>query len=338
LADGNIRLRPSYTVVGHDPDTVELRTGLWRPVLLTLVDDERTGTLFRLVKGLDGTVSPAALAEWEGVPVEVVNRLVRDLAAAGAIEDGPAGALDAYVREVALTTDFREPPKVRPVLLLGDPALTGPLGAALEEALADRSAGVHAADPHTWQAITGATPSAFHDSVNLAELTGALEEWRGSFVVFAETAPNPLRFQAWNRVALELDIPWLHTTVDGPVAFVGPTVLPRRSACYECLELRLLAGLRERAGYLRYKDALARGATAHTPPPVLAPVRTLVAGHAALEAVNLLLTGTSFTVDKVLSVHVPTLEIDFHDLLRHPSCPACAPQAGRDGTALYAGA
>ncbi|MFC4908397.1 TOMM precursor leader peptide-binding protein [Actinomadura gamaensis] len=335
MADGNARLRPGYTVVAHGPDSVELRTGLWRATTLTLVDDDRTGALFRLVKGLDGTVSPDGLARREGVPPDVVAALVRDLAAAGAIEEHPSSALDLYLEEVALTTDFRHEPRVRPVLLLGDPALTEPIGAAVEEALAGRSAGVHRADDATWKAITGATPSAFHDSVNLAELTGSLERWRGSFAIFAETAPNPLRYQAWNRVALELDIPWLHATVDGPFAFVGPTVLPGRSACYECLERRLLDGLRERAGYLKYKDALAEGAVSGVPAPVLAPVRTLLAGHAALHAVDLLLTGTSFTLDKVLSVHAPTSEIAYHDVLRHPGCPGCAPQPGRDGAALY---
>ena len=46
-------------------------------------------------------------------------------------------------------------------------------------------------------------------------------------------------FDAWNRRALDEDIVWLPAgDYDGATATVGPLVIPRETACHECLVLR----------------------------------------------------------------------------------------------------
>ena len=52
---------------------------------------------------------------------------------------------------------------------------------------------------------------------------------------------------------------------------------------------------------------------------------TMVAAHTALEALNFLLTGTSFTRGKVLGVYLPTMEVSFNEVLQVPGCAGCAP-------------
>jgi bacteriocin biosynthesis cyclodehydratase domain-containing protein len=94
--------------------------------------------------------------------------------------------------------------------------------------------------------------------------------------------------------------------------------------------------LREGASYQRYKNALAAQAVAVGDPPLMPALAGLLAAHAALETVNFVVaTGSSFTVGKLLALYLPTMEIAYNEVLRAPTCPACAPVPERDASELY---
>lgn len=65
---GEPRLRRSYSVIGHSPDVVEIRTGVWSHRSFTLTDERASGKLHALVRGLDGSLSHRELASQVGVP------------------------------------------------------------------------------------------------------------------------------------------------------------------------------------------------------------------------------------------------------------------------------
>ena len=68
----------------------------------------------------------------------------------------------------------------------------------------------------------------------------------------------------------------------------------------------------------------------------MAPIlRSMLASHVALEALNLAVTETSFTVSKILSIYLPTMEFTFHEVLKVPGCEACGSSAERDDRELY---
>ena len=153
--------------------------------------------------------------------------------------------------------------------------------------------------------------------------------------MFGVAAVDPLELRAFNRVSLHLRLPWLHAAIDGPFLLIGPTFVPFRWACYECLEARVVMNLRDAAGYQRYKRALAE---ARVTTPAVGPETVsaaMLASLASFEALNFTRTGAAFTTGRMLTVFLPTLEFAFHEVLRLPGCPACGAVQERDDRELY---
>jgi hypothetical protein len=93
--------------------------------------------------------------------------------------------------------------------------------------------------------------------------------------------------------------------------------------------------LREAASYQRYKQALMEGRVYGAAPPIHAVLAPMLSSLTAFEAANFLLTGSNFTVNKVLSIYLPSFEFTFNEVLRLPSCPSCAPEPERDDRELF---
>jgi bacteriocin biosynthesis cyclodehydratase domain-containing protein len=319
----------------HGPDDIELRHGIWNPISYTLRDSAQEGMLARLVARLDGSLSPARLAAAEGVPREQVERLVDRLLELDLLESSPGSALDAFLGTAA---PWRVDDTVKPgqrVLLVGDGALVEPAAAQLAAVLPDNPVELAAADDPALAVLDDPDTGWLSDGLASEERFAAFEPWQGSVVVAAHRIVNPLRLTVLNRACLRQGIRWLHATLDGPFVFVGPAFLPGESPCYECLETRIFLNLRDGASYQRYKQALAAAQVRLGAPPLLAPVSGILASHLALETLNLVLTGWTFTVGRMLALHLPTMEFSFPDVLRVPGCPGCGSVPERDGEALY---
>ena len=61
----------------------------------------------------------------------------------------------------------------------------------------------------------------------------------------------------------------------------------------------------------------------------------LLASLVSMEALNFALAGTSFTVGKVLCVHLPTMEFVYNEVLRVRGCSACGSAPERHDRELY---
>jgi bacteriocin biosynthesis cyclodehydratase domain-containing protein len=330
------RLRPHVSVIVHGPDEVEFRHGIWNPVSINLSDDTRQGKLAGLVTKLDGTIATGRLAAAESVPREQVEQLVDRLFELDLLERGPSSAFDAYLATTApWRVDDTAAASGARVLLLGDdaftPALAGMLsplrpGNPIEEIPPDDPAMRVLADPDT---------SWLTDGLATEERLAAFEPWRGSVVVAPCQVIDPIRFTVLNRACLRHGIRWVHAALDGPFVFIGPSFLPGESPCYECLETRVFLNLREGAGYQRYKRALAEARVRLGTVPLLPPLAGLLSAHLALETINLVRTGTTFTIGRMLAIHLPTMELSFPEVLRVPGCAGCGSVPERDGQVLY---
>jgi bacteriocin biosynthesis cyclodehydratase domain-containing protein len=331
----HLRLRPHASVIVHGPDDIELRHGIWNPVSYTISDGAREGMLARLVTRLDGSLSPAELAAAEGVPREQVERLLDRLLELDLLESRPSSALDAYLGTAA---PWRADDTVKPgqrVLLIGDQALVEPVATHLRAVLTDNPVEVAAPGDPALAVLDDPDTSWLTDGLACEERFGAFEPWQGSVLVAPNRTVDPNRLTVLNRACLRNGIRWLHAAMDGPFVFVGPAFLPGESPCYECLETRIFLNLRDGANYQRYKQALAAAQVRLGAPPLLAPVGGVLASHLALETLNLLLTGWTFTVGRMLALHLPTMEFSFPEVLRVPGCPGCGSVPERDGEALY---
>lgn len=335
MPEAEARLKRSMTVIGHSPDVVELRVGVWNPKSFTVTDESGKGKLFGIIAGLDGTTSHKDLARSYGVSRSTVEAVVDHLRTLDAIEWGPTNALDAYLDHLGtLRVDdgaWRRPERV---VLIGASALTDGIARMLEDAGVAKVERL-TPDDGLVQELAEADPADLHDGLRLAELAEHFASLRGTYVVWAQETINPVQSQLFNRVALELGVPWTHAAIDGPFLFAGPTIVPGSSPCYECFETRVTMNLRESASYLKYKNALAEGVVLPGEPPMLSALRTTLAGHTALEAVNFINTGSTFTIGKTLGVYLPTMEIAHHEFLRLPGCRACGSLRGRDDSSLY---
>jgi thiazole/oxazole-forming peptide maturase SagC family component len=280
-------------------------------------------------------VSPRQLAGEEEVPREDVERVIDQLLEVGALETEPTTALDHYLTHSLSWGAEGAGVSARPLLLLGDGDLVRQLEAMLIASLAGAGdVAVAGKEDASWAALSDDV-AWLNDGLLFQERLELFEAWRGRLLVVAAASVDPVRLRSLNRVCLALDVPWLHTAIDGPFVLVGPLIVPRRSPCYECLETRVTMNLRQSASYVEYKRALAERHVRDGALPALPAVGGLLAGHAALESLNFALTGATFTVGKVLAIYLPTMEISFNELLRVPGCAACGPLHERDGTEPY---
>jgi len=122
-----------------------------------------------------------------------------------------------------------------------------------------------------------------------------------------------------NRLLEDRDIPWVCAFVDGPfVSVVG--VKSPHTGCFECFEQRALARLEDHVSYHDF----ARSPIGRAPDrPTDAPMMSLLTTLAVMEGYLHAAVGTSRFCGRVLSIHLPTWEIQAQDLLRMPNCPAC---------------
>jgi len=333
------RLKRHYSIVAHSANVVELRYGTWNAVSLTLTDEGGSGHLLSVLRRLDGTLSSAEIAAAEGAPKAEVESLLNHLGDLDLLEERSSHALDHYLDEIASTLmPYRDgrASSVRPSpVVFGDQRIGEEIVRLLAASGPSDGLDNLGGDVATRQRLVACAQASLEDGLGFEEAAAPFERWSGRFAVFATSTVNPLELRGFNRVSLYHRIPWLHATVDGPFLLVGPTFVPFRSACFECLETRILMNLRESASYQRYKQALVDGRVVGATAPLDTVLEAMLASLTAFEALNFLLTGASFTVGKVLAVYLPTMEFTFNEVLRVPGCPACSPTPERDERELY---
>ncbi|MEU1146612.1 TOMM precursor leader peptide-binding protein [Streptomyces sp. NPDC005863] len=328
-----VRIKSVYSVVPHDRDTVELRSGVWNPQSITLVDHSGAGRLSTLVSGLDGTRDRAELAKEAGVTRTELEALIDHLDQLAVLEHGPSSALDAFLDRTASGRVERATlPDVR---VLGGAAaarVSGLLGA--HEQLTVGAPGAHA---EQLRLLDDCPLDVLEDGLAFERFVEHFEDWRGSLLVHVADTVHPLRLAVLNRVALALGTPWIQAALDGPLLLVGPTFVPHSTACFTCFETRVVMNLREGAAYQRYKKALAgaEGPGAEHGDGGTGVLSSLLASHTALEALNMAVTGMTSTVGKVLGVYLPSMEMVYSEVLRLPGCPSCGAVPERDGTEVY---
>jgi bacteriocin biosynthesis cyclodehydratase domain-containing protein len=336
-SNGRPRLKRHLAIVAHSADVVELRHGTWNPVSFTLSDDSGGGALLGVLSALDGRRSLAEVAAEAGVSRREVETVVGQLAELDLIENRAEHMLDFYIDHVVpnlLPFGGNASGPQTSMVVLGDGGVPEQLAELLGRSAPDASCELLAPD-HELRALLRDSDSWLRDGLAAEEQMESFAGWSDRFVIAASDRVDPRELLALNRVALRHGFAWIHAAVDGPFLLVGPTFVPGRSACYECLDARVLMNMREAGSYLSYKRALAEGRVSGGMAPLDATLESMLASHAAFESLNYLLTGAGFTVGKMLAIYLPTMEFTFNEVLRLPGCPACGPAPERDDRELY---
>src|SRR5579875_3492142 len=95
------RLKPHFSLIAHSENIVELRSGVWNPVSVTLKDRSNQGKLLQALRRLDGQTPLKELASELDVPEQDLLHICASLDEFGALERGPTNVLDYYVALLA---------------------------------------------------------------------------------------------------------------------------------------------------------------------------------------------------------------------------------------------
>ena len=147
------------------------------------------------------------------------------------------------------------------------------------------------------------------------------------WIIAAQDCFEPEEVTDLNRAALQLAVPWSLVCFDGYEGWVGPTFVPRQTACFECFRRRLFAGMPESQHVF-----IDPGVKIHRLPspwssgPASGPWISLITSMFALELVAAM-EGRSFTLNNMLVVHRLNLTFRRETVLRLPRCTECSPRA-----------
>lgn len=123
-----------------------------------------------------------------------------------------------------------------------------------------------------------------------------------------------------NRISVETHIPMVISFIDGPMISML-SVRPDETGCFECFEDRSLSRIQDHVLFSQFeKNAKSRN---YGESKGVIPVMNYLINIALSECYLYSVYGTSRFEGRLLSVFVPTLEIQVQDMLRVPFCSAC---------------
>jgi bacteriocin biosynthesis cyclodehydratase domain-containing protein len=146
--------------------------------------------------------------------------------------------------------------------------------------------------------------------------------------VLAMEQPHPRLAHLVNRVCLREGRTWLAVGIDGNIGLTGPLFVPPETACYNDYEALVRGTSSNSAVDAAYHRFLLRRGSGSFFPGLPAYV-DIVAGFAAVAAVQYLSSGTSMAMARLLSIDFEEMRVDVDDVLKLPRCPVCAGGLGR---------
>jgi bacteriocin biosynthesis cyclodehydratase domain-containing protein len=146
-----------------------------------------------------------------------------------------------------------------------------------------------------------------------------------SLLALALDRPEPAFLERVNTISLDLNIPILHSQINGAKGVVGPMTVPGKTACLKCHHLRVIRNYDFYDEYLEWEKWVeGQGKHKRVAAASLGPFTGIIAGLTALEIVKKL-SGfyESELYGRFLTVDALTLEVIPHQVLRVPRCPGC---------------
>ncbi len=140
-------------------------------------------------------------------------------------------------------------------------------------------------------------------------------------VVLCPDRMAPHAHRLVNKACLQDSGSWISARLDGDSAEVGPMVIPRKTACFVCYELRMKSNIDDLEAYLAFERHLETPTQGYG---ALASFPQVIAGYLSLE-VTRMLTGFEqpITLGAVLSIDFLECRTSVNHVLRVPDCPVC---------------
>lgn len=310
---------PAYVPVRLDENSIHIRVGPFSGPAYTIEDDQREGTLGQLPRLLDGERDTEAVLEaFDRTNRTEIAAVLLELADNNIVYDAERVARTRSLPQLALRPQVgpsdRDRLETASVGVINDGRMGTQIAADLLESGVGSVRYVSVGREPEVRAVDS-------ERLKRSDRPLADELEAVDVAVFATEDPAPTLASEFNEVAHEVGTPWLLAQVSGLDGFVGPTVFPGETACYECFAKRRRGWMANPDGYetvAHRVEGRADGVTAKTP-----ALARLVAGYASLDLLNLASSGQAFTTEQAIVVDGLSLSVESNGVLKHPRCETC---------------
>lgn len=170
----------------------------------------------------------------------------------------------------------------------------------------------------------------FLNKLDLINYSKSLDYFRSKFMQFEGVILllgnlNPFLLRNINRILIGLNKPIFFGTIDGPFMLIT-CLEPKRTACIECYEQRIIARMTDHVLYHRFNkeyEKHKRNSKLVSLGDFLSPAYYHIAYILVGDAFTFFQVKTSKLMGRALHIYVPFFEFQNQDVLRISSCPAC---------------
>ncbi|MDS0260333.1 TOMM precursor leader peptide-binding protein [Haloarcula sp. S1CR25-12] len=313
---------PAFVPIEVDRNTIEICIGPWTGPSYTVHDADGDGVIADILDGIDGETHVETLLEpVEEADHEEVTQFLRTLADEAVVYDAADRDPGAWAH-LRLRDQFdqseRQRLESRRVLLVGTGAMQRQIATDLSS-LGLSEVGL--VNPTADAAVDGDAGDGVveFDAASLDEAVAAAD-----FVVHTASRPDPNFVSSVDEATQEHGTPWSSVRVHGFDGFVGPTIFPGETACFDCFTERTMANVSDPSRYRSFRQHFAERPEATQ--LRLPGLERMLAGYLVMDLVNLLAFGTGFTAGRVFVVDGTRLSVECNDVLKLPRCDTCGPE------------
>lgn len=339
MFDQKIKIKPYFSVIAHNENNIELRSGIWNHISFTIKDDTNSGQLYSIIKLLNGENCLRDIAMKTKISQSQIEKIMDHLDQLDVLQGKSETAFDYYTDLYASGFQYykKTPDDIcnQKIYILSDQKQDQSIEKFIREHIAFNPLKLLSEDAHL-NHLLYEDQNWLNDPILFEKAMTPLNYLKNQLVVMVFHSVDPVVSMKFNRIALALSINWIHAAIDGPFILIGPTFEPKNTACYECFELWISMNLRENESYRRYKNALIENKIMRRSE---FPMKTLLINmmntHLSLEILNYMLTKCNFTKNRVMSIYLPSMEICFNDFLKSSFCSHCGPITHKNDHQLY---
>jgi bacteriocin biosynthesis cyclodehydratase domain-containing protein len=315
----NFKIDPAFSIIYHDENRVEFRSGVWNITSHCLNDDCKNNVLAKIILEIDenGFDNVSSLSRKTSIAVKECDKVIDILQKKKLFFTEQPASLKKHPKKIVLLDDQDVSKALLYFLKNKFPAIKIE-NISREELFFIEQHG----------------EAVFRDNLVLEKIIEQCKIlFSGSLVITITKSIDPVFYLFLNKVLHESNIAWFFTAIDGPFVYVGP--LFNQIFCFECLDHRVLMNTRQSMDYLQYKKAAMAKKIKRAVPEVENDVIHFASSLASMEISHYLTTGRCIAKQKMLSVFMPTMEFAYHKILRLPGCRVCGVDNALHGHQLH---
>jgi len=154
----------------------------------------------------------------------------------------------------------------------------------------------------------------YHD---LNSLTPIQNVDKFALIIAAQDYQNISFFESVNRIAMQKKIPWIRVSFDDNIGYLGPFVIPGKTACYNCCELRLVTNSPDYEYQLwNYKEFVPNAKLMVS--KVFVDILSAMCANEVIR--HLMQNKPPLTTDSLHLLDTRNSSISKHKVISHPNC------------------